>query len=612
MASISDKKTLSKIRRGMGRRLAFPWSYIFALLVVAAAALLRLWMSGPLNSTPFLAFYPALVLAAAFGGCGPGLVAVLTSWLCVALFFDSTPGFIGLSNPAEFGRLLVFLSGGMGVSLVSEAHLRGQERILRQARDLAELGQLTNSAPFMIRDEKDQIIHWSEGCTRLYGFPAEQALGRISHDLLQTRFPNPPDEIYETLRRNGRWEGELTHVRADNAPIVVASLWILRDSAPNRAILEISNDITRLKETEEALRRSEEQLRVATMAAEVGAWLWKAGANQITVSANWRRLYGVAPDEEVTFHTWRNAIHPEDCERAVREHNAVSPENPEFNIEYRVLNPDGTIRWITDRGRAQFDADGRSLEVAGINLDITKRKLAEEALLHTSRELARSNKDLEAFAYITSHDLQEPLRTIASFLQLLEQRIGDQLDDRAKQYIHFAVDGSKRMHQMISDLLFYSRVSMRAFTPKVVNLRQPLEQAMASIRKSIEDSGAFIAVQDLPSVRADATQMLHVFQNLLGNAIKFRSERPLNIEIGSEQEPRYYKFWVKDNGIGFDPGQQDRIFEVFQRLHARQKYSGSGIGLSICKKIIERHGGNIWVESVPNMGSTFYFTLPYE
>jgi light-regulated signal transduction histidine kinase (bacteriophytochrome) len=163
---------------------------------------------------------------------------------------------------------------------------------------------------------------------------------------------------------------------------------------------------------------------------------------------------------------------------------------------------------------------------------------------------------------------------------------------------------------MITDLLSYSRAGMQTNDPRAVDLREPLEQAMASIRKSIDDSSASIVVGDLPSVRADATQMLQVFQNLLGNAIKFRSERPLEIEVGAEREQHFWKLWIRDNGIGFDSEYQEKIFQVFQRLHSRQKYPGSGIGLSICKKIIERHGGNIWVETKPNIGSTFYFTLP--
>jgi PAS domain S-box-containing protein len=591
-------------------RLRWPGSYIFALLVVAAAALLRTWLSSALSSTPFLAFYPALVLAAAFGGFGPGLLAVLVSWLCVTLFFDSTPGFIGLSNPAELERLIVFLTGGLGVSLVSEAQLRAQERLLKQSRDIEELGQLTDLGSFMIRDASDRILHWSQGCARLYGFSSERAMGRVSHELLKTQFPEPLDQITAILHRDGQWEGELVHTRLDGTTIVTASLWILRKDNSAPVVLEINADITQLKSIEQALRHSEEQLRVATMATEIGVWAWKRGTRPVTVSENWRRLFGVSRETEVTFSTWRDSLHPEDRDRAIADLEAVYTDQPEFSTEYRVVHPNGTVRWIVDRGRAIFDSSGNIVEMAGINLDITKRKRTEEDLLHASRELERSNRDLESFAYIASHDLQEPLRTITGFLQLLEQKIGNQFDDKTRQYIEYAVDGSKRMHQMITDLLSYSRVSMQAFSPKLIHFNETLSVVLSLMKKNIEDSGASIAIQELPSVRADASQLQQVFQNLIGNAIKFRSERPLEIHVSARQEQRFWVFYVKDNGIGLDVKQGDKIFQIFQRLHSRQKYPGSGIGLSICKKIIERHGGAIWVESVPGAGSTFYFTLP--
>jgi len=610
MPSLANLKKLKKHGYPGIRRLQSPQSYAFALLVVAIAAILRTMLAGALSPTPFLAFYPALVLAAAFGGLGSGMLATLVSWLCVTLFFDATPGHVGLSNPAELGRLLVFFAGGLGVSFVSELQLRSQERLLKQSKEIEELGQLTDSGPFMIRDSRHRILHWSEGCARLYGFAAEQAKGQVSHELLKTQFPAPLDEMNAAMHQTGRWEGELTHIRADGTIIVTASLWILRTGNSAPVVLEISSDITRLKIAEQALRRSEEQLRAATMATEIGVWAWNQRTRLITVSENWKQLFGMPQETEITFDSWRNALHPEDRDRAMEELNAVHADQPEFNTEYRVVHPDGTMRWIVDRGRARYDSNGKIAEMAGISLDITKRKQTEEDLLRASRELERSNKDLESFAYIASHDLQEPLRTITGFLQLLEQKAGSRLDEKANQYIQYAVDGSKRMHQMITDLLAYSRVSMQALIPKPIPLRETVDQALALTRKSIEESGARIVIRELPTVRAEASQMIQVFQNLIANAVKFRSERPLKIEIGARREQGFWLLSVKDNGIGLDLSQRDRIFQIFQRLHSRQKYPGSGIGLSICKKIIERHGGTIWVDSIPKDGSTFCFTLP--
>lgn len=475
---------------------------------------------------------------------------------------------------------------------------------------MKELEQLKDSIPFLIRDDQDRILQWSGGCASLFGYSAEQALGRSSQDLLQTQWPEPPENIRAALKQTGRWQGELTHVRKDGASIVTASLWISDVSDPSFFVLEVYSDITKLKQSEKWLRFSEEKLRVATMATEVGVWAWKRGARPITVSDNWRRLFGIPRETEVTFRTWRNALHEEEKDSVVAELKAVHAGQPEFQTEYRVVHRDGTTRWVVDRGRAIYDSNGDVEEMAGISLDITNRKQAEEDLLRASRELERSNKDLESFAYVASHDLQEPLRTISGFVQLLEQRMGSQLDDKSKLYIQHAVDGSRRMHQMITDLLSYSRISRQPFAPKPVALKDVLEQVLALTRKSIEESGANVVIRELPAVRADASQMIRLFQNLIGNAIKFRSDRPLEIQVAAERQQRVWIFSVKDNGIGLDLKHHERIFQVFQRLHSRQKYPGNGIGLSICKKIIERHGGSIWVESTPDRGCTFFFTLP--
>jgi len=247
---------------------------------------------------------------------------------------------------------------------------------------------------------------------------------------------------------------------------------------------------------------------------------------------------------------------------------------------------------------------------ATVFTDITERKRAEEQLRQSAEELARSNDDLQQFAYVVSHDLQEPLRTIIGFLGLLEQKIGDQVDAEAKQYVQYVVDGGKRMQQMIADLLAYARVGAKDAKRQRVALREPLDRAVEMLRASIDESAATINVGDLPTIQADASQWSQVFQNLIGNAFKFRSDKPLEIHVGAKPDGSFWLVWVKDNGIGLDPEYRDRVFEVFQRLHTHKKFPGSGIGLAICKKVVERHGGRIWVESQPQQGATFYFTIP--
>lgn len=226
------------------------------------------------------------------------------------------------------------------------------------------------------------------------------------------------------------------------------------------------------------------------------------------------------------------------------------------------------------------------------------------------KELERSNAELEQFAYLASHDLQEPLRMVISFTQLLAHRYQGKLDDEADRIIGFAVDGAKRMEALIRDLLAYSRVTIKAKPMMSVNCDEVLKLTINNIQITIEETNTTIHTHPLPSLLADRSQLIQVFQNLLANAIKYRSDKPPEIEVGADAQKDCWVFYVKDNGIGIDSRHFDRIFAIFQRLHTRQEYPGTGIGLAICQKIIDRHGGKIWVESELGRGTTFYFTIP--
>ena len=239
-----------------------------------------------------------------------------------------------------------------------------------------------------------------------------------------------------------------------------------------------------------------------------------------------------------------------------------------------------------------------------------ERKRAEEEIMATARELARSNKDLEQFAYVSSHDLQEPLRMITGYLQLLKRRYKSRLDDEADEFIAYAVDGADRMRQLITDLLAYSRAGSRGLMREPVDCRKPLGKALLNLKSTIEQRGAHITCDALPEISADFTQLTQVFQNLIGNSIKFCKDAAPRVHVGARRYNGSWDFSISDNGIGIERQYLERIFGVFQRLHVRAHFSGNGIGLSICKKIIERHGGQIWAESEPGKGSVFHFTLP--
>ena len=298
--------------------------------------------------------------------------------------------------------------------------------------------------------------------------------------------------------------------------------------------------------------------------------------------------------------------HPDDVEvtnRVVEEQLKRGQTVLYFENRYRCK--DGSYRWlewvsVPDTEQGLTFAIGR---------DVSERKRAEAELRDLNERLARSNKELEQFAYVASHDLQEPLRMVASYTQLLAQRYEGQLDEKADKYIGYAVDGARRMQNLINDLLAFSRVGSRGEPLEPTDCGEVVAEVLQSLRSGIEETNAQIVVGDLPTVMADRTQLGQVFQNLISNAIKFHGDRPLRIEVAAELQDGSWELSVADNGIGIEPQFFERVFIIFQRLHARGAYSGSGIGLSIVKKIVERHGGRIRIESAPGQGSRFIFTL---
>jgi PAS domain S-box-containing protein len=245
-----------------------------------------------------------------------------------------------------------------------------------------------------------------------------------------------------------------------------------------------------------------------------------------------------------------------------------------------------------------------------LHREVAERKRAEEELEQTMAALKQSNTELQNFAYVASHDLQEPLRMVSSFTQLLAKRYQDKLDSDADDFIGYAVEGANRMQRLISDLLEYSRVTTRGRPFVPTDAGAVFEQATNNLRLAIDEARAVVTCDPLPPVMADDMQMVQLFQNLIGNAVKFRGREPPRVHVSAKQEGEEWVFSVRDNGVGIEPQYFDRVFIIFKRLHSREDYPGTGAGLAVCKNIVERHGGRIWVESEPGKGSTFYFTIP--
>lgn len=373
----------------------------------------------------------------------------------------------------------------------------------------------------------------------------------------------------------------------------------------------IVRDITEMKKTEEALRQSEERLRVAATAAEIGMWYWKPGTDFVIVSANWRRLFGIADDAHVTFQTWSDALHPEDRRIAIEELNAASEQHREFRTEYRITRPDGTMRWIIDRGRASYDDRGEPVSMAGVNVDITDRKRAEEEREKLISDLEALVKELEGFTYSISHDLRAPVRHILAFSELLKEGLWQNLDQTNRTYVTTISSAAGRLGIMIDELLNFSKMGRIKMKKSMVDLNSVVSSIIDEMKEDTSGSVIEWLVNDLCEVPGDSTMLRLVLSNLIYNAVKFSRtrERP-RIEIGHREDHENHLIFVRDNGVGFDMAYCDKLFGVFHRLHKQNEFEGTGIGLANVQRIVHRHGGVVWAESKLNEGATFYFSLP--
>jgi PAS domain S-box-containing protein len=383
--------------------------------------------------------------------------------------------------------------------------------------------------------------------------------------------------------------------------------------------------ITDRKRAEDALRDSEQRLRTVLDSLPVAVFLSDRNGNVVFTNRSVERIWGISThvtkDQYGQYKgRWVDGGKPVEPEQWALA-RALQTGEPFTNDLVEVDAPEGKKKIIYNFALPIHGEGGQLLGAVAVTEDITERfhaqeqiRLAKEAAEHMAEDLARSNKDLEQFAYVSSHDLQEPLRMVTGFMGLLEKKYSGTLDATGEQYIHFAVDGANRMQRLIDDLLAYSRVGSKGGRHVATDCGQALERALANLRVSIEQSGARITRGPLPTVVADGVQLTQLFQNLVGNAIKFRANGPAAngpaVDIQARLDGGYWLFSVKDNGIGIDPEFKDKVFVIFQRLHTKDKYAGTGIGLAICKKIVDGHGGRIWVESTLGQGATFYFTLP--
>jgi PAS domain S-box-containing protein len=368
-------------------------------------------------------------------------------------------------------------------------------------------------------------------------------------------------------------------------------------------------DVTEHRRVHRALIASEARFKAMFSQAAVGiAETDRTGA---FVIANQRFCEMLGYDlADLLGLGFQDVTHPEDLQRSQEIHaRMVAGEIDGFSIETRYLCRDGATIWARTIVSPVRDAAGEMTHGITVTQDITGRKDTERELARKAQDLARSNADLQQFASVASHDLQEPLRMVTSYLQLIQSRLAGSLDPELVEFMAFAVDGSARMQALINDLLAYSRVTTPGRRSRETDSAKAFRSATLNLRLAIEESSAVITHGHLPTVVYDPTQLTQLLQNLISNALKFCGDGPPRIHVEATAAGEEWVFSVRDHGIGIDPQYARKIFVIFQRLHSRETYPGTGIGLAICKKIVEHHGGRIWVESEPGRGSTFCFTV---
>jgi PAS domain S-box-containing protein len=370
------------------------------------------------------------------------------------------------------------------------------------------------------------------------------------------------------------------------------------------------NDITERKKAEQRLNDAKEKLDLALDNGKIGTFERDFKTNKLIWDSRMEKMFGYKEGTfEGTYEAFEKCLVEEDIPHTRAASRKAVEENIPFETVYRIKLPDGNINHVNAKGLVIRDEKGNALKMAGVCFDVTDmKKGAEKTLFDLNEELHRSNKELEQFAYVASHDLQEPLRMVSSFTQLLQKRYKDKLDEDAQQFIRYAVDGAVRMQNLINDLLNFSRIGTRGQKFVEVDFNHVIGRTISNLTVSIKEKNALVVSDELPAVVGDENQLVQLMQNLIGNAIKFCKTSP-RIHISAVEENNHYLFSVKDNGIGIEKNYFEKIFLIFQRLVPKEEYGGTGIGLAICKRIVERHGGKIWVESELDEGSTFYFTI---
>lgn len=577
--------------------LPFPWMFfLFGTFIVACGAthLLEVWNLW--HTDYWLAGGVKAVTAFASAG---------TAILLVPL----VPHIVDLPSPQQWIKANSELQHEIRERRDLEVNLRLSEATYREQ---AELLDLTHDAIFVCGLDS-RIIYWNLAAERLYGWKREEARGRITHDLLKTRFPKSRDEIQAELFRTNSWEGELIHTRRDGRQIIVSSRWALRtDSHGNPlSILESNRDITHRKKEEEKFRNLLESAPDAVVIVD------RDGLIEI-VNAQTEKLFGYSRQELVGRPV--ETLLPERFQaRHVGERSryAGSPHARPMGsgVELFGRRKDG-LEFPVEVSLSPLQSGEGTLISSAIR-DVTERRRIENEIRILNAELNQKvndlrilNHELESFSYSVSHDLRAPLRHMDGFARILKEEHAAELSEEAHRYLDRILQAANHMGQLVDDLLKLARLGRKEMNRRTVKLDDLVRQALEDLPQDKECREIEWRIEPLPEMDCDPGLLQLVFSNLLGNAFKFtRDRQPAVIEIGTRQIGGVTAVFVRDNGVGFDPQYADKLFGVFQRLHRQEDFEGTGVGLATVQRIIHRHGGDVWAESRPGEGATFFFTL---
>ena len=457
------------------------------------------------------------------------------------------------------------------------------------------------------------ITYWNKLAERYSGLSRNEVLGK---DIRDISYVYPGSKFYKELdiamssRKMCRYEEYMPDL----------DYWYATSLYPTHYGISIFvRNITKQKKAMELFEASHERYQLIHKASDDAIYDWDIVSDNLMFGEGYTKNFGFETTANFNLVDWSKKVHPEELERIQTDLKEVisDPKQEVWRSEYRYMRRDGEYAYVKETGHIIRNNKGEAIRMVGSIRDVSEDKEHEKLLVELNtelakqaKELAHSNEELERFAYIASHDLQEPLRMVTSFLQLLERKYNDLIDERGKQYIHFAVDGASRMKTILVDLLEYSRVGNEKNGLKNVNLNMVMESVLNNLRSTVESiPNCTIDWDELPTIKANQTEMLQLFQNLISNALKYRSEKPPAVFVHNKSTEECWLIGVSDNGIGIDKIHFDKIFIIFQRLHS-DKYMGTGIGLAICKKIVDNMGGEIWVESEGEKGSIFWIKLP--